>query len=207
MQETPVLPEPSTQTILMGPPVSPVLIVDDMGGMERQEVKPSRVQTILAESTFDAISAFAAQPSHPSKIDLLPILSQTVAVLSSMAMELGIIFRVRIRTENALIFLDAVKLRRSINVLLVHLLTISSPQAFVTIQLESRMMDGRPGYSILLTSNQTVLTEDSGLDSNALLNMRPEISICRQITQQQGGRLSAERNEIEALTFHLWLPA
>jgi hypothetical protein len=207
MQEPATLAVTFSQSIPLGPPMAPMLVVGESKEADTLGVKPSPVQTILAESALDAISEFSAQPSNPSETDLLPLVSQTVAVLSSMAMELGVIFRVRIRIDHPQLCLDAEKIRRSLNVLLVHLLTVSNPQAFVTIQLEPRTLDNLPGFAISLSSNQTVVTKEFGPDSAGFWDARPELSISRRMIEQQRGRLFTERTEDGKLTYHLWLPA
>jgi hypothetical protein len=207
MQEPIALPVAFSPSVPSGPQMPPVLVFGGSQDEDSGEAKPSPVQTILAESTFDAVSALSVLSSNPFATDLAPLVSQTVAVLSYMAMELGVIFRVRIRIDRARLTLDAEKFRRALNALLVHLLSVSNPQAFMTIQLESQTLDDRPGYAVSLSSNHSVIGQDVGPESEEFWIGRPEISVCRRIIEEQRGRLTAERTGDGTLTYTLWLPA
>ena len=167
----------------------------------------SPLQRLLTESAADELTKRLNEPFRPSKTDLVEIVSRGVAVLSTMAAELGIILRIQIRDEKINSMVDEEKIRRVLSALIIHLLTVSKSDGWVTIGLENDLLDGHRGFALRLTADSVVLPWKTTPEYEEQLNTVAELSLCRKIVEKHGGNLAVKLHEEKKLTYVVWLPA
>ena len=165
------------------------------------------LQTVITESAADELTRRLNEPFKPSKTDLINMVFRGASVLSTMAAELGVILRIQIRGEGISISVDEEKLRRALNALVIHLLTVSQSGGWVTIGLEEKPADGRRGFTLRLTADKIVLPRTSIPEFEEELNTQAELSLCRKIVEKHGGILGIQFQDENKLTFSVWLPA
>ncbi len=165
------------------------------------------LQVLLTESTADELTQRLNEPLRPSKADLVDMVFRGATILSTMAAELGVILRIQIRGEGVCSSVDEEKLRRVINALVIHLLTVSQSGGWVTIGLEDKPVNGRRGFTLRFTADSIVLPWKSNPEFEEELNTQAELSLCRKIVEKHGGNLAANWQEDNKLTYFIWLPA
>jgi signal transduction histidine kinase len=165
------------------------------------------LQRLLAESSAEELNRRLVEPFRPSKTDLVKLVSQNATVLSTMAAELGIVFRVQIRGQKLSADVDEEKFRRVINALAIHLLTVSRSEGSVTIGLEDQSLNGRRGSSLRFTAGGVVLSLKTNPEFEEELKTQAELSLCRKIIEKHGGTLAVVLQDDNKLTYRVWLPA
>lgn len=165
------------------------------------------MQRLLLESSADALSQRLEEPFRLAKTDIVEMVSRGVTVLSTMAAELGVVLRVQVRGPRISSTVDEEKIRRVVNALAIHLLTVSQSEGWVTIGLEDKFLDGRRGFTIRLTAGSVVLPWKTNPEFEEELNTQPELSLCRKIVEKHGGNLDVMWQDDNKLTYSVWLPA
>jgi light-regulated signal transduction histidine kinase (bacteriophytochrome) len=118
-----------------------------------------------------------------------------------------VILRIQIRGENVSASVDEEKLRRAINALIIHLLTVSQSGGWITIGLDALSMNGHRGFELRIAADSIVLPWKSNPELEEELNTQSELSLCRKIVEKHGGNLTANWRENNTLTYSVWLPA
>jgi len=172
-----------------------------------EEAPNSPLQRLLLESGAEELGKQLSEPFRLSKADLVDLVSRGVTVLSTMAAELGVVLRVQIRGQRILPSVDGEKVRRVVNALVVHLLTVSQAEGWVKIGLEDQSHGNRRGFVIRLTAGSVILPWKTGAEFEEELNTQPELSICRQIVEKLGGALAVQWEDNHQLIYSIWLPA
>jgi signal transduction histidine kinase len=183
--------------------------------MKEKKAEPDRpaakegspLQRLLLESTADELALRLKEPFRPAKVNLVEIVARSVSVLSTMAAELGVVLRIQIRGEKILSMADEEKIRRVINALAIHLLTVSQSEGWITIGLEDQPLKGRRGAQLRLTAGSVVLPWKSDEEFEAGLNSQAELALCREIIEQHGGDYSIQRQDDNKVTYSVWLPS
>jgi light-regulated signal transduction histidine kinase (bacteriophytochrome) len=165
------------------------------------------LQRLLTESSSDELACQLAETFRPVKSDLVEMVSRSVTVLSTMAAELGVVLRVQVRAEKISADVDEEKLRRVLNALAIHLLSVSQPDGWVTIGLDELAMDGRRGFSLRLTADNVILPMKTSLEYEEELNTQAELSLCRKIVEKHGGGFSVHFQDENKLTYAIWFAA
>lgn len=186
------------------PPLAPILVMDGNPENHGNAIPLAPLRRVLEESSYDALSAAAAQPLNLGPLDPVPLVAQAALILSAMAMELGVILRIHMRTPERMLQLDAERLRRAVNALLIHLLSISSPGSTVTVNIKNMENGTRAENIMQFLSSGTIVTEECELESEAYWDTRLELSVARRMISQQGGRLHAERREDGRFMYEVW---
>jgi len=168
--------------------------------------KDGPLQTLLTECALEALERQLKNPLRLDAVDLGGIVTRGVTMLSEMSAELGVVLRIRVRGENVPVQGDYEKIRRSINALIVYLLTLSQSQACVTVVVEDRMQNGKRGMSALLSSNNVVVPWKPELGMEDELANSQEVSTCRLLLEKNGGSLSVQLGEGGGPSFLVWLP-
>jgi hypothetical protein len=167
----------------------------------------SSLQRLLAESAAEELTRQLNDSFHPAKIDLVSMISRGITVVSTMAAELGVVLRVKIRAGQASASVDEEKLRRVVNALVIHLLSVSQSGGWVTIGMEEQTADGRRGCLIKVTADNVVLPWKSNQEYEEELRTQAELSLCRKIMEKQGGVLEVRFQDDNKLAYSIWLPA
>jgi signal transduction histidine kinase len=187
--------------------VASLVIRYDPSEQNTPEKGGNALKRILAESAADELTRQLADPFQSEPTDLVEIVSRSVTVLSTMAAELGVILRLQIRTQRVSAGVDEEKIRRAINALVVHLLTVSQMEGWVTISLEDLALDGRRGFSLLLTAEKVILPFKTNPEYEEELTTQADLSVCRKIIEKHGGVLTVRVQDGSKLTYSVWLPA
>jgi light-regulated signal transduction histidine kinase (bacteriophytochrome) len=172
-----------------------------------QDKTDSPLQRLMLESGAEELDLRLKEPLRPGRTDLVGMVSKGVTVLSNMAAELGVVLRVKVRGQRISSAVDEEKIRRVINALTIHLLTVSQSDGWVTIGLEDGLRRGRRGFVIRLTAGRVVLPLKTTPEYEEELDSRTELSLCRQIVEKHGGELSVHIQDDNKLTYSVWLPA
>jgi light-regulated signal transduction histidine kinase (bacteriophytochrome) len=179
-------------------------------GYEKEGTPPPKkentLQRLLTESAAEELARQLENPFHPIKTDLAEILSSSAALLSTMAAELGVILRIQIRAERVQASADEEKIRRVINALIIHLLTVSQSEGRVTVGMDDQSVNGRRGCLLQLNAGSVVLPWKTNPEYEEELNSQAELSLCRKIVEKQGGNLAVSFQENNALVYSIWLP-
>jgi light-regulated signal transduction histidine kinase (bacteriophytochrome) len=176
----------------------------ESNSLDREE---SSLQRLLSESAADELAKRLKEPFRLSKTDLVEMVSRGVAILSTMAAELGVILRVQIRGEQINAMVDGEKIRRVFGALIIHLLTVSQSEGWVTIGLSNNPSNGRRGSSLRLTADSVMLPLKTNPEYEEELNTQAELSLCRKIIEKHGGNLAVTWHDDNKLTYLVWLPA
>ncbi|HEY5118135.1 MAG TPA: hypothetical protein VII90_01655 [Anaerolineales bacterium] len=171
-----------------------------------EEKKDGLVQKLLMDSALEELELQLKKPLRLAAVDLGGIVTRGVTMLSAMSTELGVLLRIRIRGDSVPVQGDFEKIQRSINALIIHLLTISQSQACVTVVVESRMQNGKRGMSVRLSANHVVVPWKSDLGANDDFTNPGEVTACRFLLEKNGGSLSVQSEEDEGQAFLVWLP-
>jgi hypothetical protein len=167
----------------------------------------SPVRRALVEAAVESMADCAEETILQTWINPVRVVSQTFFLLSAMAMELGIILRLRTLDSNWSLLLDDEKLRRVINVLLIHLLSGSSAGAIVGVSVEGVSLAGRTGCGIRLFSQGAISAGLEDAWSDAYWLAHPELEVAKKMVERQGGRLSVLHNEDSHLCYEVWFAA
>ncbi|MBN1438403.1 MAG: hypothetical protein JW929_03250 [Anaerolineales bacterium] len=181
-------------------------------GFEAVENRPpargeNPLQILISESAADELTRRLCEPVRPSNADLVGMLFRGAAVLSTMAAELGVILRIQIRAAGVSLTVDEEILRRAVNALVIHLLTVSQQGGWVTIGLEETAVDGRRGFTLRLTADSIILPWKNNAEFEEEFVTQPELMLCRKIAEKLGGSLAVRFREDNKLSYALWLPA
>jgi light-regulated signal transduction histidine kinase (bacteriophytochrome) len=171
-----------------------------------QEKADNPLQRLMLESSAEELGLRLKEPFRPAKTDLVKLVSQGVAVLSTMAAELGVVLRVQVRGQRISSAVDEEKIRRVVNALAIHLLTVSQSDGWMTIGLEDKPLEGRRGFSIRLTAGSVILPWKTNPEFEEELNTQPELSLSRKIIEKHGGKLAVKWQDDNKLTYSVWLP-
>jgi hypothetical protein len=180
--------------------------VPQLPTVDGREKPDGPLRQVLEESTLDALELQLHKPLHLSSIDLRGIVTQGVTTLSSMSAELGVVLRIRIRGESNPVTADTENIRRSIYALIIHLLTLSQPQGNVVVGVKSEMQNGKRGMSVQFSADKVVVPWGPGLEGEEGSGDPPEVLACRRLVEKNGGSLSVQSGEDEALDFIVWIP-
>jgi signal transduction histidine kinase len=179
--------------------------VDPEKGLS-QEKADNPLQRLMLESSAEELGLRLKEPFRPAKTDLVKLVSQGVAVLSTMAAELGVVLRVQVRGQRISSAVDEEKIRRVVNALAIHLLTVSQSDGWMTIGLEDKPLEGRRGFTIRLTAGSVILPWKTNPEFEEELNTQPELSLSRKIIEKHGGKLAVKWQDDNKLTYSVWLP-
>jgi signal transduction histidine kinase len=168
--------------------------------------KDGPLQRLLTESGLEELERLLKQPAQLGLVDLGGIATRGVSTLSAMSSELGVLLRLRIREDSVPIPADFESIRRLINALIIHLLTLSQSQACVTVTVESREQEGKRGMSVRLYSDHVVGSWKSAVGVEEADIHSQEVSTCRLLLKKIGGTLSVQSGADEELSFLVWLP-
>jgi light-regulated signal transduction histidine kinase (bacteriophytochrome) len=171
-----------------------------------EEKKDGPVQKLLTDSALEELELQLQKPLRLAAVDLGGIVTRGVTMLSAMSAELGVLLRIRIRGDSVPVQGDFEKIQRSINALIIHLLTISQSQACVTVIVESRMQNGKRGMSVRLSANHVVVPWKSDMGANDNFTNPGEVTACRLLLEKNGGSLSVQSEDDEGQAFLVWLP-
>jgi light-regulated signal transduction histidine kinase (bacteriophytochrome) len=171
-----------------------------------EEKKDGPVQKLLTDSALEELELQLQKPLRLAAVDLGGISTRGVTMLSAMSAELGVLLRIRIRGDSVPVQGDFEKIQRSINALIIHLLTISQSQACVTVIVESRMQNGKRGMSVRLSANHVVVPWKSDMGANDNFTNPGEVTACRLLLEKNGGSLSVQSENDEGQAFLVWLP-
>jgi hypothetical protein len=170
------------------------------------EKKDGPVQKLLKDSAIEELQLQVQKPQRLTAVDLGGIVTRGVTMLSAMSAELGVVLRIRIRSDSVPVQGDFEKIHRSIIALIIHLLTISQSQACVTVIVESRMQNGKRGMSVRLSANRVIGPWKSDSGANDDFANPEEVTACRLLLEKNGGSLSVQPEEEEGQAFLVWLP-
>ncbi|MGB7539561.1 MAG: hypothetical protein WBM17_13560 [Anaerolineales bacterium] len=165
------------------------------------------LQRLLTESSSDELVRQLSETLRPVKSDLVEMVAQSVTVLSTMAAELGVILRVKVRAEKVGANVDEEKVRRVLNALVIHLLSVSQSAGWVTIGLDEQAVNGRRGYSLQCMADSVILPRKTTLEYEEELKTHTELSICRKIIEKHGGMFTVRFQDDNKLTYSIWLAA
>ena len=165
------------------------------------------LQRLLTESSSDELARQLADTFRPVKSDLVEMVSRSVTVLSTMAAELGVVLRVQVRGEKISANVDEEKVRRVLNALVIHLLSVSQSAGWVTIGLDEITLNGRRGYSLRCTADSVILPWKTTPEYEEELNTQVELSLCRKIVEKHGGVFTVRFQDDNKLTYSVWLAA
>ncbi len=171
-----------------------------------EEKKYSSLQTLMTESALDELELQRRRPLQLVAVNLGGIVTRGVTTLSEMSAELGVVLRIRVRGGNIPVRGDFEKIRRSINALLIHLLTLSQSQACVTVIEEVRMQNGRQGVEIQLSVNHVAVPWNGELDAEEVFAHSQEVTACRYLLEMNGGSLLVQTGDDGGPSFLIWLP-
>jgi len=194
--------DPRTPPVNSNPNREPASLYSIAG----EEKKDGLVQKLLMDSALEELELQLKKPLRLAAVDLGGIVTRGVTMLSAMSTELGVLLRIRIRGDSVPVQGDFEKIQRSINALIIHLLTISQSQACVTVVVESRMQNGKRGMSVRLSANHVVVPWKSDLGANDDFTNPGEVTACRFLLEKNGGSLSVQSEEDEGQAFLVWLP-
>jgi light-regulated signal transduction histidine kinase (bacteriophytochrome) len=165
------------------------------------------VQQLLSESTADALNQRLQEPLRLVKTDLADLLSRGANILVTMAAELGVILRLRIKGEKNTLAVDPDKIRRVGNALVIYLLSVSQAEGRVTVEVEDKPVNGKRGVTLRFTAGSVILPWKTNPEFETELNTQPELAACRKIVEKHKGTLSVEWNADNKLIYTVWLPA
>ncbi len=185
----------------------PLISGPEPPGGKNAPAETNPLQNLLAESSADELALQLKENLRPVKSDPVEMVSRCMAVLSTMAAELGIILRLQVRTEKISANMDQEKIRRVLNALVVHLLTVSQTAGWVTIGLDKQNINGRRGYSLRLAADSIILPWKSNPEYEEEINTQAELSLCRKIVEKHGGAFTVRFQEDNRLVYSIWLPA
>jgi hypothetical protein len=171
-----------------------------------REKKDDPSERILAESTPDELELQIHKPLRLSDVNLREIVTRSVTVLSGMSSELGVALRIRIRGQSVPVSADVEDVRRSVNALILFLLTLSRSQSRVTVGMEDQIQNGKRGMSIQLSANNVVAPWKSNPDPEDRSVDPQEISTCRRLLEKNGGTLAVQSEEDNGLIVNVWVP-
>ncbi len=172
--------------------------------LRKKKDDPSRL--LLEESAVEALELQIRKPLRLDTVDLRKIATRSITMLSMMSSELGVAFRLRIRGQNAIVTADMENVRRSINALIVYLLTLSQSQGCVTVGVEDRMEDGKRGMSIDLTASNVAVPWKPETGPGEVFGDPPEITTCRRLLERNGGSLTIQSEPEQGLGLRVWIP-
>jgi hypothetical protein len=192
-------------------PENPVIFGRAIHDMETEQVttedkKEDPLQRLLTDSSGDELAMQLKKNLHLSSIYLDGIVNNSVMVLSIMSAELGLVLRIQIRGECVPVVADFENIRRSINALIVHLLTLSKPQGCVTVGAEAQSQNGKRGMSVWLSSNLIAIPWKPDWEGEDGFGNPPEVSLSRSLLERNGGSLSVQWREDETLSYIIWIP-
>jgi hypothetical protein len=167
----------------------------------------SDLQRLLTESSSDELIRQVSETLRPVRSDLVEMVSRSAAVLSTMAAELGIILRVQVRAEKIGANVDEEKVRRVLNALVIHLLTVSQSAGRVTIELDERTLNGRRGFFLQCTADSVILPWKTTPEFEEELKTHAELSLCQKIVEKLGGVFTVHFQDDNKLTYSIWLAA
>jgi hypothetical protein len=193
------------------PPENPVILGRVVYDMETKQVttedkKEDPLQRLLMDSSGDELAMQLKKPLQPSSIYLDGIVNNSVMVLSAMSAELGVVFRIQIRGECIPVVADFENIRRSINALIIHLLTLSKSQGCVTVGAEAQSQNGKRGMSVYLSSNLVAIPWKPDWEGEDGFGNQQEVSLSRSLLERNGGSLSVQWREDETLSYSVWIP-
>jgi light-regulated signal transduction histidine kinase (bacteriophytochrome) len=162
------------------------------------------LQRLLTESSSDELARQLAESFRPVKSDLVEMVSRSITVLSTMAAELGVVLRVQVRADKISANVDEEKLRRVLNALAIHLLSVSQSAGWVTIGLDELAIDGHRGFSLRLSADNVILPWKTTPEYEEELNTHAELSLCRKIVEKHGGDFSVRFQDDNKLTYTIW---
>ncbi len=165
------------------------------------------LQRLLAESSAEELARQLTESPRPSESNPMDLVSRSMMVLSTMAAELGVILRVQVRSEKVRAWLDEEKIRRVLNALVIHLLSVSQSAGWVTIGLDEQSLNGRGGFSLRLEAGGVILPWKTDPEYEEELNTQAELSLCRKIVEQHGGKIAVHFQHDNKLVYTIWLPA
>jgi light-regulated signal transduction histidine kinase (bacteriophytochrome) len=165
------------------------------------------LQHLLSESTADALNLRLQEPLRLAKTDLADLVSQGVSALVTMAAELGVVLRIRMKGEKTTIAVDPDKIRRVSNALVIHLLSVSQSEGRVTVELEDKPVNGKRGVTLRFTAGNVVLPWKTNPEFEAEWNAQPELAACRKIVEKHKGTMRVEWSPGNKLICTVWLPA
>lgn len=171
-----------------------------------REKKDDPSERMLVESALDELELQIHKPLRLSTIDIRGIVTRSVTMLSAMSSELGVALRIRIRGQSVPVSADVENVRRSINALIIYLLTLSRSQGCVTVSVEERIENGKRGMSIGLSANNVVVPWKPNPDAEDGFADPQEISICRRLLEKNGGTLAVHSEEEQGLVLIVWIP-
>jgi signal transduction histidine kinase len=170
-----------------------------------EEKTDNALQRLLLESSAEELSKRLKEPFRLSKTDLVDMISHGVTALSTMAAELGVVLRIQVRGQRISSSVDEEKIRRVVNALAIHLLTVSQTDGRVTIGLEDRSINGRRGLVLRLTAGSVILPWKTSPEFEEEFETQPELSVCRKIVEKHGGKLEVKWQDDNKLTYSIWL--
>jgi light-regulated signal transduction histidine kinase (bacteriophytochrome) len=197
-----MIPDPRKTPAKLNPNREPASLHPITG----EEKKDGPVQKLLTDSALEELDLQLQKPLRLAAVDLGGIVTRGVMMLSAMSAELGVLLRIRIRGDSVPVQGDFEKIQRSINALIIHLLTISQSQACVTVIVESRMQNGKRGMSVRLSANHVVVPWKSDMGANDDFTNPGEVTACRLLLEKNGGSLSVQSEDDEGRAFLVWLP-
>jgi light-regulated signal transduction histidine kinase (bacteriophytochrome) len=171
-----------------------------------QETSSSPLQRLMVESSVEELRLQLKEPLRSVRTDPVDLVSQGVTVLSGMAAELGVVLRVQVRGRRLSAMMDEEKIRRVVNALTIHLLTVSQSDGWVTIGLDDGLSNGRRGLRVRFSAGNVILPLKTNPEYEEELDTQPELSLCRKIVEKQGGKLDVSVHEDSTLTYSVWLP-
>ncbi len=169
-------------------------------------IEENPLQHLLAESSAEELARQLKENVRPVKSNPVEMVSRSMTVLSNMAAELGVILRVKVRAEKISANMDEEKIRRVLNTLVVHLLSVSQSAGWVTIGLEEQNANGRRGYSLRFAADNVILPWKTNPEYEEELNTHAELSLCRKIIQKHGGNFTVRFQDDNKLVYTIWLP-
>jgi len=179
---------------------------DTLPSITSEGKKDGPVQKLLTASALEELELQLQKPLRLGAVDLGGIVTRGVTLLSAMSAELGVVLRIRIREDSVPVQGDFEKIQRSINALIIHLLSVSQSQACVTVIGENRMQNGKRGMSVRLSANHVVVPWKSELGEKNDFANPEEVTVCRLLLEKNGGSLSVQSEEDEGQAFLVWLP-
>jgi hypothetical protein len=171
-----------------------------------REKKDDPSERMLVESALDELELQIHKPLRLSTIEIRRIVTRSVMMLSAMSSELGVALRIRIRGQSLPVSADVENVRRSINALIIYLLTLSQSQGCVTVSVEDRIENGKRGMSIGLSANNVVVPWKPNPVAEDGFVEPQEISICRRLLEKNGGTLAVQSEEEQGLVMIVWIP-
>lgn len=207
MWDNPVIQSPMTDPTDPTPEGFPLAQGISPENSVSQEKPDSPLQRLMVESSVEELARELKDPPRKTRTDPVDLVSQGVTVLSTMAAELGVVLRVQVRGRRISSTMDEEKIRRVVNALTIHLLTVSQSDGWVTIGVEDGLYRGRGGVLVRLTAGSVILPLKTNPEYEEELDTQPELSLCRKIVEKQGGNLDVSIQEDSKLTYSVWLPA